>query len=224
MILDCISFNLSTIDWTAISAIVSFLMVFATFATVCISRKQLKEMKKQYDSERLPKLVLSVGIAQKALFLKVTNVGILPADNIQLGINKDFYEAIPKEAKDCFDTFIAPFFVDGRTTKYVYIGFASDLEELFTDKNITLEVMGTYCDKYQVDFKCSLDEIVGKRFARVVDDLTFAVEDIDKSISSAKSTANYKTIQRSLHEIANSLDKISSTIKETSAPSVSEES
>ena len=65
-----ISLDLCTIDWTAVSAIASALMVLVTLITLCQNRKQLKELQRQWDEERMPNLIISLGIAQKCLYLK----------------------------------------------------------------------------------------------------------------------------------------------------------
>ena len=186
---------------TYLGAIASFAMVFITWLT-------LREMRKQWEEERNPHIVLSIGIVQKCLFIKVHNTGILPAYNVKLAINEDFLSMIPEDvAKECLSTMVEPFFIDGKSTKFVFIGEGNSLEEALKGKGATLIVTGTYCNNRSIDkFICNFDEIVGKKFARIVDDLTLAVEGLEKSISSAKSAAPYKTIQASLDSIATSLE------------------
>lgn len=198
-------------DWlmfwvTYISSIASFAMVFITWRTLQQNEAQFNEMKKQWDAEKKPKLIFSLGIHQKCLFLKITNIGIAPAYNIKLSINDSFYNALPEGvAKHCFDQFIEPFFIDGKSTKYVFIGTGNDLETYFKNKNIVLKIDGTFCDNNDVHFSCNMTEIIGKNFARITDDLTSAVENIEKSVSSAKSATQYQTIQKSLHIISKSI-------------------
>lgn len=52
-----------------------------------------------------------------------------------------------------------------------------------------------------------MSEIIGKKFARVTDDLTIAVENIERSISSAKAIPPYHSIQKSLDIISKCIEK-----------------
>ena len=198
-------------DWlmfwvTYISAIASFAMVFITWRTLQQNKEQFKEMKKQWDAEKNPNLILSLGIHQKCLFLKISNIGFSPAYNINLSINDSFYQALPNNVtKDCFNQLIEPFFIDGKSTKYVFIGHGDDLKTYLKDKNII--VSGTYCESNKVYFSCNMNEIIGKKFARITDDITFAVENIEKSVSSANTITKYRTIQQSLDIISKSIEE-----------------
>lgn len=211
-------------DWITfwasyISSIVSFAMVLITFETLEQNKKQFDEMKKQWDEERLPNLILSVGISQYALFLKVCNIGLYPAYNVKLSINDEFYNSLPSDkAKECFDSIIEPFYVDGKSTKYVFIGTGDQIENYFAGKDITLSIKGVYCKNMEVSFSCNMGQIIGKKFARVTDDLTIAVENIEKSISSAKATQSYYSIQQSLDIISKSIEKFTIENKSEKEP------
>ena len=52
-----------------------------------------------------------------------------------------------------------------------------------------------------------MNEIIGKKFARITDDITFAVENIEKSVSSANTITKYRTIQQSLDIISKSIEE-----------------
>lgn len=215
--------------WAAyIGAIASFAMVALTWWTLKQSKvqndavlaqnerilqnniEQLNELKRQWDAERNPNLILSIGIAQQAMFLKISNVGLCAAYDIKLSVNEDFVNAIPNmAAKNCFTPLVNPFFIDGRCTKYVYMGQGDEIKQSFKDKHIVLKITGTYCEEKKIDFSCDMDEVIGPRFARIVDDMTDAIEGIEKSISSANSTTHYKTIQQSLDMIAKTLETMS---------------
>lgn len=212
-----ITWDLCTIDWTAVSAIASAVMVLVTLLTLCQNRKQLKELRRQWEEERMPNLIVSLGIAQKGLYLKINNVGMLPAYNVKLQVNEDFLTHLEACSKKCFNSIIEPFYIDGRSTKYVYIAYGNDIDTAFKDKQVVLKVSGTYCNDRQIDFTCNMDEIAGKNFARIVDDLTEAVEGIEKSISSANSTALYNSIQKSLHCISNTLVSTSQAFLESNS-------
>ena len=208
------NFNLCTIDWTAVSAIVSGIMVIITFFSLMQSKKQLKEMKRQWEAEKAPNIILSLGISQTNLFLKINNVGIFPAENVKLSINDDFYNSLPDDgAKSSFDTLALPFFIDGRSTKYIYIGNGNDLEKCFKGKDIKLQVNGTYGKDKEIHFTCDMKGVIGKKFARITDDLTLAVESIEKGISSANVVSHYQTIQKSLDVISKAMTKLVSGVE-----------
>ena len=41
-----IKLNLTTVDWTAVAAVMSFLMIVVTLISLCQSKQQLKELKR----------------------------------------------------------------------------------------------------------------------------------------------------------------------------------
>ena len=138
-----ISFDLCTIDWTAVSAIASALMVLVTLLTLYQNRKQLKELQRQWEEERNPNIIVSLGMAQNRLFLKISNIGMLPAYNVKLQVNQDFINHVKACSQKCFDSIIEPFYLDGRSTKYVYIAYGNDIDTAFKDKHVVLKVSGT---------------------------------------------------------------------------------
>ena len=165
----------------------------------------------------MPNLIVSLGIAQKGLYLKINNVGMLPAYNVKLQVNEEFLTHLEACSKKCFNSIIEPFYIDGRSTKYVYIAYGNDIDTAFKDKQVVLKVSGTYCNDRQIDFTCNMDEIAGKNFARIVDDLTVAVEGIEKSISSATAVPGYDSIQKSLHNISEALTSTSQAFLESNS-------
>lgn len=227
----------SGVDWlnfwvTYFSAIASFAMVALTWWTLKQSKsqndalleqnekilqnnkEQLEELKRQWNAERNPNILLSIGVAKQSFFLKISNVGLSAAYDIRLSVNEEFLNMIPsKEAKNCFTPLVNPFFIDGKSTKYIYIGQGKEIVNTFKDKHIIMKVSGTYCNGGTIDFSCNMDEIVSQKFARIVDDMTEAIEGIESSISSANSADHhYNTIQQSLDAIAKSLGKYQTTI------------
>lgn len=72
MILHCITFELSKIDWTAIGAIITALMMVATFYTVYQNSKQLNELKRQWNESNRPRLYGRISNYQHAYFLRFT--------------------------------------------------------------------------------------------------------------------------------------------------------
>lgn len=75
------------IDWAAVSAIATLVMAIATFFTIRQSRKQLDEMKRQWDEERKPRIRLSIENYGMHCYLKVENLGLVQANNVKLSID-----------------------------------------------------------------------------------------------------------------------------------------
>ena len=59
MILAVIKLNLTTVDWTAVAAVMSFLMIVVTLISLCQSKQQLKELKRQWEEANRPRLTLA---------------------------------------------------------------------------------------------------------------------------------------------------------------------
>ncbi len=75
------------IDWTAVSAIATLIMAIATFFTIRQNKKQLDEMKRQWSEERKPRIRLSIENYGIHCYLKVENLGVVPAYNVKLTID-----------------------------------------------------------------------------------------------------------------------------------------
>lgn len=90
--------DLCTIDWVAISAAISLLMVIATFITLWQNRKQLNEIKKQWNEERRARLEFSIVAIDKCFMLKIENIGKNRAKDIKLSFNKDFVDLVYVES------------------------------------------------------------------------------------------------------------------------------
>lgn len=86
--------DLNIIDWTAVSSVASLLMVIATFIALWQSRKQISEMKRQWNEERKARLVLNFISYHDWVVLQITNIGKEPAYNIKANFNSDFLNRI----------------------------------------------------------------------------------------------------------------------------------
>lgn len=84
------NFELSTIDWTAISSIVSLVMVIATFVTLRVNSKQLEELKRQWKEEHRPNIQLSIIVKNGHFLVCVSNMGNELATNVKLQFNEFF--------------------------------------------------------------------------------------------------------------------------------------
>ena len=82
--------DLCTIDWSAIAAIVSLFMIVLTAISLLQSKKQLKEMKRQWDENNRPNICINVIVYNKAYFLQIANIGSVDATNVRLKFNEEF--------------------------------------------------------------------------------------------------------------------------------------
>ena len=90
---------LCTIDWTAVSAIVTALMMCATFYTVFQNRKQLKELKRQWEEDNRPRIYPRIITYNKAYFLEFFNSGKVDAFDVDININQTFIKNLPEKPK-----------------------------------------------------------------------------------------------------------------------------
>lgn len=86
MFLSCLNFNLWTIDWSAIAAIVSLLMVIITAISVWHNKQQLEELKRQWEDQNTPKLSCALEHDIDGILLVVYNISNVVADNVLVTI------------------------------------------------------------------------------------------------------------------------------------------
>ena len=99
----CIVFELSHIDWNALTAIGTILLAIITYCTVRQNKSQLKEMRRQWEIEQSPDLdfaliSLPYRMPEESLAIEITNFGRGIADNIKLKLDKDFMNNFPIES------------------------------------------------------------------------------------------------------------------------------
>ncbi len=99
--------DLCTLDWVAISAIATLIMVIVTFITLLHNRRQLTELKRQWKEEHKANLSFSIICLEQELYcLRILNGGKSVANNIRFNINEDFVDKLLfKEAKNIFSGF-----------------------------------------------------------------------------------------------------------------------
>lgn len=88
---------LCNMDWSAISAIASLIMAFATFLALWQNRNQVGEMKRQWLEEHKPNIdarfVSKKG--DEAEYIQLTNYGKGVAENIKISFETSFLEKLP---------------------------------------------------------------------------------------------------------------------------------
>ena len=91
---------LCNIDWTAISAIATLVMAFATFLALGQSRKQLSEMKRQWLEEQKPNIEATLvhspnAIGVDSTCIQLFNYGKGIANNISISFDDTFLNQMP---------------------------------------------------------------------------------------------------------------------------------
>ena len=198
--------QLSTIDWTAISSIVSLVMVIATFITLWVNGKQLKEMKRQWKEEHRPNVQISIAVKNGYFLICVNNVGNELATNIRLHFNSFFKESLfVRQLRESFaETETVRLILPAHESKYFYLmptmGF-STVSYSVTHESIsgvefenwvkehekdTIEVTCQYTsqsgvDKYTSNFSTVLNHCFGHT-AEIVDNEVDAILEVNKSL------------------------------------------
>lgn len=199
-------FELFKIDWSAISSIVSLIMVVTTFITLWVNGRQLKEMKRQWKEEHRPHIQVSIVVKNETFLVCVSNVGNRLATNVRLQFNEFFKETL--FAKQLRDSFVeienTPLIVPAHSSKYFYLmpilGFGTitynTSKESFTDcefekwveenKDVNIMVSCTYesegsTDRYHTCFSTVLEHCFGHT-AVVIDNEVDAVLELNKTL------------------------------------------
>lgn len=198
--------ELSTINWTAVSSIVSFIMVIATFVTLFVNSRQLKEMKRQWKEEHRPNIQVSIVVKNKTFCVRVNNVGNELAANVRLHFNSFFKESLQSMYQRTVFAEIEqnPLVIPAHESKYFYLmpikqfGIVSypSTNESFTDKEILnwidehsndiIEIDYTYTsgnssDSYSNKYSSILKYCFGHT-ALVVDNVSDAIISVNSSL------------------------------------------
>lgn len=94
MILLRVYWDLCTIDWSAIAAIVSFFMIVFTAISLLQSKKQLKEMKRQWEEQNTPVVSCSLAKCRDSVLLEIFNSSQVPAHKVKIEIINNTGEKI----------------------------------------------------------------------------------------------------------------------------------
>lgn len=209
MILECITFELSTIDWTAIGAIVTALMMAATFYTVFQNSKQLTELKRQWDEGNRPRLYGRISNYQHAYFLEIYNAGNQDANCVEVKINSEFYDNIPNNLQYIFDNMVnAPFYVKAGQSVNFLIGECKEINKSWESLDFTIEVNGTYNNRYPLNISLPISHFINKIHMVVRTPTEKALEDISEGLVRPHLVSKPKAIQLYIKEIAESLKNL----------------
>lgn len=206
---------------TYISAIASFTMVFITWRT-------LRQMQLQWNEEQRARLVFSIDAMQGIYVLKIRNIGKSDAYKISIKFNDDYIKCILADSiRETYEKLQAhSFSLESEKTRYLYISNTnsskasthnygkqsfSNMEVndwIENNKDQEIIITGAYCERYQINETLKLSDIMIDGALRIRDDLTVALESINKGAVSPNNISPLYTIQKSLDIIAKKIDNV----------------
>lgn len=187
-----IVFNLDVFDWTAIGAIISLLMVIVTFLSLCQNRRQLREMKKQWDAMHSPHIELSIVVKNEHFVLKVENEGDTIAHYVQVKFDKKLKELMfCKHLQLAYSRIeTATYSVNAHSSKYFYlwpIYGQSTITYFDTNEHILAKKFQEWVEsnaEEQIVFECiGDDDIHVSHHVRLGDCLGYTASVIDDETS-----------------------------------------
>lgn len=221
------SCNLHTIDWNAISAIVTAIMALIAIISLCQNRRQLRILKEQWREDNRARLNFSVIVNDELYLLKISNIGKETAYNIKLNLSGDlidnhYSDSIKDLYKKLQSRAIA---IEAGVSKYFYISRVKSLDggpiqirgdkAAHTQESVNkwiddnrdkpLKITGSYCDKYDINESFCISDFIMDGSLRLKDDLVASVQGIKKGL--VLTNDQYMPIQKSLHIIADKIKK-----------------
>lgn len=190
-----------------LSAMASFGMIYYTYRSLQQNKKQLEEMKAQREEEERARLVFSVIVYQTAFMLKISNIGKRNVFNAIIHFNEDFLNELMEERfEEGYKQLAKPFFVEAGTSRYLFIGFCQDVNDVWKNKNVVIKMKGSYNDVYNIDEELYMSMFLDKTFMLVQGDLETTMGYIKKGL--VVQNNSYMPMQKSLDQIAKSIKKV----------------
>lgn len=190
-----------------LSAMASFGMIYYTYRSLQQNKKQLEEMKAQREEEERARLVFSVIVYQTAFMLKISNIGKRNVFNAIIHFNEDFLNELMEERfEEGYKQLAKPFFVEAGTSRYLFIGFCQDVNDVWKNKNVVIKMKGSYNDVYNIDEELYMSMFLDKTFMLVQGDLETTMGHIKKGL--VVQNNSYMPMQKSLDQIAKSIKKV----------------
>lgn len=221
------------INWTAISSIVSSIMVLIALISLCQNRKQLHLLEKQREEDLRAKLVLEIISWQNLFLLKISNIGKETAYNIKIDIEGELIDNhFSNNIKDEFKSLSNNIFnmVVGHSLYYYISPVYSENSALhniggnesFNGKEInkwlnkykdsSIHISGRYCDKYIINEDFSISKFITGKSIIVESSSSRALQEISKGLSCKNDS--HRSIQENIDDIATSLEQIKKYIKQ----------
>ena len=190
------------VDWVAISALATFFMAVATFVTLYQNKKQLKELKRQWQYEHSAQLDFCIEIQSFIFCLKMQNIGKSAAKIKQIHINNDFLEVMPQKNRVHLETGLCsnPLIIAPNMMKY-YLLIIANIEE------ITLEEREKYLTLLSTPLRITATYFDGSTqyFEFIINDFLYLGEALkienDVALALKKIESQLRQIEGRLHKI-----------------------
>lgn len=195
-----------------LGAIASFGMIYFTYRSLQQNKRQIEEMQRQREEEERARIVFSVIVYQQAFMLKISNIGKRNVFNATIRFNEDFLDELVKEKYDKgYRQLASPFFIEAGTSRYLFIGWCQDINDAWKNKNVVIEMKGSYNGVYTIDEKIEMNMFLDKTFMVVLSDLDATMGYIKKGL--IVQNDSYMPVQKSLHQIAQSISNVESSLE-----------
>lgn len=218
------------VDWlhfwaSYLGAIASFIMIVYTGMSLRQNRRQLDEMKRQWNEEHRARLIFSLVSKDGLIVLRISNVGKDAAYNIMLKFSDEFVESlILQYLRDLYAGFKhKSFSIGAGESKYFFLSGdwgdngvhylrktqeevenAKFIEWLNAYRSMQIKITGIYNDEFPVNETLRLEDyFFGSLDIR--NDLINDIASIRKGL--VQNNDQYATIQQSLDRIAKALEK-----------------
>lgn len=195
-----------------LSAIASFGMIYFTYRSLKENRKQLEEIKRQREEDERARLVFSVIVYEHAFMLKISNIGKRSVYEASIRFNEEFLKELPEERyKMGYRQLEKSFFVEAGTSRYLFIGWCQDINDVWKNKNVVIKMNGSYNGVYNIDEEIDMNLFLDKTFMVVQGDLETTMGHIKKGL--VVQNNSYMPIQKSLDQIAKTIVKVDKTLE-----------
>lgn len=195
-----------------LSAVASFGMIYFTYKSLQQNKKQLEQMRIQREEEERARLVFSVIVYQQAFMLKISNIGKRNVYNAVINFNEDFLNELKEERfRVAFRQLSSPFFIEAGMSRHLFLGFCEEVNKTWKDKNVIIKMKGRYNDSFPIDEELDMNFFMDKTFVLVQGDLETTMSYIKKGLIVQNNS--YMPVQKSLDQIAKSLNKLESSFE-----------
>lgn len=202
-----------------IGAIASFAMIAITYHTLQQNQSQLDEIKRQWEEEHRPFLSCRVIVYKQAFFLQIYNPSKFDAHNVSIVFGDDLLNNINPKYKDLYNnTSSTPVFIASGKAWNSLIGWCEEVNKSWKDLNFEIRVDVAYNEKYTLHTTIPISSFINRKNMVVQSNIEDYLEDLALGLVKPHSTANHKTVQVSLEEIAKTLNRINSQISNLRKP------
>ena len=195
-----------------LSAIASFGMIYFTYRSLQQNKKQLEEMRLQREEEERARLVFSVIVYEHAFMLKISNIGKRNVYDATIMFNEEFLNDLLEDRfQEGYRQLSKSFFVEARTSRYLYIGWCQDINDAWKNKHVVIKMKGSYNGVYTIDEELNMNMFLDKTFIVVQGDLETTAGHIKKGLIVQNNS--YMPVQKSLDYIAKSIKNVETSLK-----------